>query len=86
MHWLEHLLGIDTQQSPYYDFWSGVATQASLLFAAISIYKHHNCRVKWCVRVGKYKVGDYLVCQKHHPEINEVRLEHIMFAHKKGKK
>lgn len=26
--WLEHILGIDTQLSPFYDFWSGFGAAA----------------------------------------------------------
>lgn len=85
MHWLLHVLGIDTQQSDFYDFWSGIATQASLIFGALAVYKHHNCHKHLCWRVGRYQVGQYLVCKKHHPDHpGKVGLEHIMFEHKKN--
>lgn len=37
IHWLVHVLGIDTQQSPYYDFWSGFATQTSVVVAYVAL-------------------------------------------------
>lgn len=73
-HFFLHIFGIDTQQSPFYDFWSGIATQCSVIFAAVTYYKKHNCHVKLCLRVGKYSVGPYLVCAKHHPILPDVTL------------
>jgi hypothetical protein len=67
MHELLHWLGIDTQQSPFYDFWSGAATQLSVLFAAITYYKKHNCHHPLCLRVGKHIYDGTPYCTKHHP-------------------
>jgi len=37
MHWLAHIMGLDTQQSYWYDFWSGIATQASVVVGYIAL-------------------------------------------------
>ena len=67
LHALSHFFGIDTQSSPYYDFWSGVATQATLIFSAIGIYRHNNCHRRGCLRLGhKPPDGHFPVCKKHH--------------------
>lgn len=86
LHFILHVLGIDTQQSYFYDFWSGVATQMSALAAVIVYYKKHNCHVHGCPRIGKHPVGHYVVCAKHHPYMpRKITTEHIQFAHEKSK-
>lgn len=83
-HFILHILGIDTQQSEFYDFWSGIATQASLLFAGIAVYRRHNCHKHLCPFIGRYKVGPYFVCRRHHPDMpHRITLEHIQYAHTK---
>lgn len=68
MHELLHWLGIDTQQSYFYDFWSGIATQASLVFAALVYYMKHNCHRRGCLRIGKHSYNGTPYCSRHHPE------------------
>lgn len=73
-HGFAHLLGIDTQQSQFYDFVSGVGPMiVTVLMGAGVIYsvvQHINCHVTGCLRVGKYPLagGEYKVCRRHHPE------------------
>lgn len=71
IHGILHVLGIDTQQSYWYDFWSGIATQASLVFVGVGLYRKHNCHVSWCWRLAKHPVEGtpYTVCRRHHPEL-----------------
>jgi len=83
---LLHLLGIDTQQSYFYDFWSGFATQLSVITAGVVYYKRHNCHVHLCPRIGKHQVGHYTVCSKHHPDVpKRVYFPHIIKTHKETK-
>jgi hypothetical protein len=35
LHLISHFLGIDTQQSPYYDFWSGFAASGAAWIAIL---------------------------------------------------
>lgn len=67
LHFLLHLLGIDTQQSYAYDFWSGVGTQLAVLGGTLAALKHHNCHKKGCWRLGHVdpKHG-FPSCRKHH--------------------
>jgi hypothetical protein len=71
MHIFLHVLGIDTQQSYWYDFWSGIATQFSLVLAGAATYHKHNCHHKRCIRIGKHNVNGTPWCIKHHPESNK---------------
>lgn len=69
IHGILHVLGIDTQQSYWYDFWSGIGTQISLLLLGIGAYRRHNCHARWCPRLGKHPVAGtpFTTCRKHHP-------------------
>lgn len=92
MHWVLHVLGIDTQQSRWYDLWSGIATQASVLGAAYGIYRKHNCGRRWCWRLGRYQLTDpdtkvtRVLCWRHHPGIRHKHLtaDLIRRIHQKG--
>ena len=67
LHAISHFFGIDTQSSHMYDFWSGVATQATLILAAIGAYRHHNCHRRGCLRLGHLDQKKHrVVCRKHH--------------------
>lgn len=77
-HDILHVLGVDTQQSYWYDFWSGLATQASLLFVGVGVYRRNNCRKRWCLRLGHYDLVDdsgvvHRLCSKHHPDVHHQR-------------
>lgn len=62
-----HMTGIDTQQSRWYDFWSGIATQMSVAVAAILVIRHKNCHVKGCWRLGHIDPKNHHpACRKHH--------------------
>ena len=73
MHLLLHVLGIDTQQSYAYDFWSGFGpcliaslTLGTGLWAYI---RQRNCHVRRCWRLGRHKVPgtEHVVCGRHAP-------------------
>ena len=66
MHTLLHIFGIDTQQSYWYDFWSGIATQASLIFAGLSVTRKYNCHQHHCWRVGRHTINGTPWCDHHH--------------------
>jgi hypothetical protein len=66
-YWLLHLTGIDTQQSRFYDFWSGIATQLSLIGGMVALYRHKNCYVRRCWRLGHPDPEhNHPACRKHH--------------------
>lgn len=68
LHGVLHLLGIDTQASYFYDFWSGVGTQLTLLLAAVGSFHKHNCHARRCPRIGKHTVNGTPWCTAHMPE------------------
>ena len=71
MHWFWHITGIDTQQSRFYDFWSGIATQGTIIGAGVAVYRKHNCHRRWCLRIGHFEHQDGEIkrffCHRHHP-------------------
>ncbi len=73
LHDLLHWTGIDTQQSYFYDFWSGIGTQITLLVGIIAAIRHHNCHVKGCWRLGhKDPLHGYPACRAHHSMANKL--------------
>lgn len=87
-NWIIHVLGVDTQQSRWYDFWSGIATQGSILLLGIGALRRHNCHVHRCWRFGRHPVpGTSIVtCAKHHPVLRDrrVTVEHVNDAYARG--
>lgn len=68
MDWLLHVLGIDTQQSYYYDFASGWGPKILEMTVFIGIwYWQHQCHYHGCFRVGRYPLHHHKLCRRHHP-------------------
>lgn len=90
MHVLLHVLGIDTQQSYWYDAWSGcipaLLTSATILTATWTFYRRHNCEVRGCPRLGRHMTaGHHNVCRRHHPE-GHLTAERVLEAHEQEKR
>lgn len=74
-HGMDHGIGIDTQTSLEYAFFSGFGAWLSStlgLSGIIAALIHHvNCHADGCWRIGKFPVagGQYKVCGKHHREV-----------------
>lgn len=67
IYWFKHLTGTDSQTTWFYMWWSGIATQASIVFAAVAYYRHHNCHRRWCWRLGHIDPEHHHpACRKHH--------------------
>jgi hypothetical protein len=84
MHDILHWLGIDTQQSYFYDFWSGVGTQVKITWIAILyiVWRRNNCIVPRCWRITRQVTnGGHHVCHKHHPDGKPTHLQ-VVKAHK----
>lgn len=83
LHWLMHTGGVDTQNSYFYDFVSGVgpmlltAVSVIAIFAtAVAAYRRWSCRRSfWCPRHGHYPLTDpdtgetRSFCHVHHPGV-----------------
>jgi hypothetical protein len=79
MEWLAHVLGLDTQQSPYYNFWSGVGPvllgQLPILTALIVSYRHKICYYPHCYRLGHLDpLHHHPACKVHHSKADELRV------------
>lgn len=71
MNWLAHILAIDTQQSHWYNFYSGSGAKllpnpGELVLAWIW-YRHHSCHAHRCPRIGKHRHEGTPFCSRHHP-------------------
>lgn len=71
MHWLAHIFGIDTQQSPFYNAWSGcipaLLTSLPIWGGLYVLARRHNCHAKGCPRISRHIHDGALYCSKHHP-------------------
>lgn len=70
-HWLAIHTGTDFESGPYYGFWSGFGSdlgEATIVVGIITAYRHHNCHVAGCPRLGQPVAGTpYRACPRHHP-------------------
>lgn len=71
-HWFLRYTGADAEAGTWYGFWSGFGGAIPdflILGSIVTIYRHHNCHVKGCLRLGKAVEGTpYLACPVHHPD------------------
>ncbi len=51
------------------DSWVELASTITLLAFVIGAYKHVECHVHGCHRVGRFPHGHYKLCHLHHPEV-----------------
>jgi hypothetical protein len=71
-HWFLRYTGADAEAGTWYGFWSGFGGSIPdflILGSIATIYRHHNCHVKGCFRLGKAVEGTpYIACPTHHPD------------------
>jgi hypothetical protein len=92
-HWFEVHSGTVNESGPYYGFWSGFGSdigEATLVVGVAAAWRHHNCHVKGCPRLGRTVEGTpYIACPKHHPahegKNRAVSLATIHRAHRAAK-
>jgi len=66
--------------SQWYSFWSGFGSdlgEASILTGLLVVFRHHNCNVHGCWRLGTHPVDGtpYKACHIHHPAVPSSRQE-----------
>ena len=70
-HWFEVHTGTVNESGPYYGFWSGFGSdigEATLVVGVWAAWRHHQCHVKGCIRLGRPVDGTpYVACPRHHP-------------------
>lgn len=69
-HWFLTVTGSNNTSGTWYGFWSGFGsdlTEFALLGTVIGLFRHHNCHVKGCFRIGHHPVEgtNYKTCHKH---------------------
>ena len=71
-HWFLRYTGADAESGTWYGFWSGFGGSIPdflILGSIVTVYRHHNCHVKGCLRLGRQVEGTpYLACPIHHPD------------------
>ncbi len=69
-HLFLHWTGSDNVSGPYYGFWSGFGSdlgEVALLGSMIALFRHRNCNVKGCWRLGHIDPEHgHPACRKHH--------------------
>ena len=93
-HWFEVHSGTVNETGTYYAFWSGFGSdvgEATIVVGIVAAWRHHNCHVKGCPRLGRPVPGTpYVACPRHHPAhegtTRGVSLETIFKAHEAAKK
>lgn len=70
--------------APLYQLWSGFIPSIAIVSV---VWPFVNCHVESCPRYGRYHVGDFRVCRKHHVDeaVREKRVthQHIIDHHQK---
>jgi hypothetical protein len=71
-HWLLNFTGtnIPANGSKWYNFWSGFGSDLGelvIIGSVVALFRHHNCTVKGCWRIGHHPVTGtpYKTCHKH---------------------
>lgn len=54
MHWLSHVLGLDSANGPFYLFWSGFGGDLYKFVAIGAIWHYFNCHEIGCWRLARY--------------------------------
>lgn len=89
MHGLLWFLGVypvPSGTSAMYQLWSGFIPAlaiASLVGGLYRHFRHINCHVHRCWRLGRYEAGPYKVCARHHPrdDVSQVTPEMVSKAY-----
>lgn len=80
---LLHWTGIDTQQSRFYDFWSGIAPAIGTYFpiwvGLVVFVLRHNCHVRGCWRIitSPEPTTGFRACRKHHSQRHMHGIPHL---------
>jgi hypothetical protein len=62
------------------DSWVELASTITLIAFVIGVYRHLECHVSSCHRLGRFQHGHYKLCRQHHPDVpssGKVTREHI---------
>ncbi len=65
------------------DSWVEIASTITLIAFVLGAYKHLECHVSGCHRLGRFVHGHYKLCHIHHPNVpssGKITQEHIEAA------
>ena len=65
-----------SQPQVFTDSWVELASTITLIAFVVGVYKHLECHVGGCHRLGRFVHGRYKLCRVHHPERAERREDH----------
>ena len=65
-HGLAYWLGLTNASGVPYLAWSGFVGDLSLVGGIVVIYRHHNCEIVGCHRLGHMRSTGHLHCRHHH--------------------
>jgi hypothetical protein len=51
------------------DSWVELASTITLIAFVIGVYKHLECHMGGCHRLGRFTNGHYKLCHVHHPNV-----------------
>jgi hypothetical protein len=68
-NWVRHVTGADDGSGAWYLWWSGFVGDLVYVGLLAGFYRHVNCHVDGCKRIGGHHVPgtSFKVCRKHHP-------------------
>jgi hypothetical protein len=58
-----------TQPEVFSGSWMELVGTVTLVTLLIGAYRHFECHVKSCHRVGRFSHGHYKLCHVHHPHV-----------------
>jgi hypothetical protein len=58
-----------TQPEAFSSSWVELVGAITLITLLVSAYKHFECHVSGCHRVGRFVHGHYKLCHVHHPHV-----------------
>jgi hypothetical protein len=88
--WIYFHAGLNSGESPWYLFWSGVfpalegLAALSVIGGIVAWYRRGNCKKRWCPRIGHFPFTDpadgvsRLLCWKHHPDVKHKHLHQAL--------
>jgi hypothetical protein len=62
------------------DSWVELASTITLIAFVVGIYRHFECHVSHCHRLGRFVHGRYKLCRVHHPNVptaGRITPEHV---------
>jgi hypothetical protein len=69
-----------SQPQVFTDSWVELASTITLIAFVIGAYRHLECHVSGCHRLGRFSHGHYKLCHLHHPDVpshGKITQEHI---------